>query len=38
MPNLSVVNMEGKAVGTIELADSVFGIEPQCCCNASDGC
>ena len=29
MPNLSVVNMEGKAVGTIELADSVFGIEPN---------
>lgn len=29
MPNLSVVDMEGKAVGTIELADSVFGIEPN---------
>ena len=25
----SVVNMEGKSVGTIELADSVFGIEPN---------
>lgn len=29
MPSLSVVNMEGKSVGTIELADSVFGIEPN---------
>lgn len=29
MPSLSVVNMEGKNVGTIELAESVFGIEPN---------
>lgn len=29
MPSLSVVNMEGNNVGTIELADSVFGIEPN---------
>ena len=29
MPNLSVVDMEGKSVGTIELAESVFGIEPN---------
>ena len=29
MPSLSVVNMEGKKVGTINLADSVFGIEPN---------
>ena len=29
MPSLSVVDMEGKNVGTIELADSVFGIEPN---------
>ena len=29
MPSLSVVNMEGKSVGTIELAQSVFGIEPN---------
>lgn len=29
MPSLSVVDMEGKNVGTIELAESVFGIEPN---------
>ena len=29
MPNLAVVDMEGKNVGTIELAESVFGIEPN---------
>ena len=29
MPSLSVVNMEGKSVGTIDLAESVFGIEPN---------
>lgn len=29
MPNLAVVNMEGKKVGTIDLADSIFGIEPN---------
>ena len=29
MPSISVVDMEGKKVGTIELADSVFGIEPN---------
>ena len=29
MPNLAVVDMEGKNVGTIELAESVFGgIDP----------
>ena len=29
MPNLAVVDMEGKNVGTIELAESIFGIEPN---------
>lgn len=29
MPNLAVVNMEGKEVSKIDLADSVFGIEPN---------
>lgn len=29
MPNIAVVNMEGKNVGTIDLSDSVFGIEPN---------
>ncbi len=29
MPNLAVVDMEGKKVGTIDLADSIFGIEPN---------
>ncbi|HCA05383.1 MAG TPA: 50S ribosomal protein L4 [Ruminococcaceae bacterium] len=29
MPSISVVDMEGKNVGTIELAESVFGIEPN---------
>ena len=29
MPSIAVVDMEGKNVGTIELADSIFGIEPN---------
>ena len=29
MPNFAVVDMEGKNVGTIELVESVFGIEPN---------
>ena len=29
MANLKVFNMSGKEVGTLELADSVFGIEPN---------
>lgn len=29
MPNLAVVNMEGKEVSKIDLADSIFGIEPN---------
>lgn len=29
MPSLAVVDMEGKNVGTIDLADSIFGIEPN---------
>ena len=29
MPSISVVDMAGKNVGTIELAESVFGIEPN---------
>ena len=29
MPSLSVVDMEGKKVGTVDLSDSVFGIEPN---------
>ncbi len=29
MPSISVVDMEGKNVGSIELAESVFGIEPN---------
>ena len=29
MPSITVVDMEGKNVGTIELAESVFGIEPN---------
>lgn len=29
MPNLAVLDMEGKKVGTIDLSDSVFGIEPN---------
>ena len=29
MPSISVVDMECKNVGTIELADSIFGIEPN---------
>jgi large subunit ribosomal protein L4 len=29
MPTIDVVNMHGKAAGTMELEDSVFGIEPN---------
>ncbi len=29
MPNFAVVDMEGKQVGSIDLAESVFGIEPN---------
>lgn len=29
MPNVSVVNMEGKQVGSIDLSDSIFGIQPN---------
>jgi large subunit ribosomal protein L4 len=29
MPKVSVYNVEGKAVGELELADGVFGIEPN---------
>lgn len=29
MPNVAVVDMAGKQVGTIDLAESVFGIEPN---------
>ena len=29
MPSISVVDMEGKNVGSVELAESVFGIEPN---------
>lgn len=29
MPNISVVDMEGKQVGTVDLSDSIFGIEPN---------
>lgn len=29
MPSLAVVNMEGKEVSKIDLADSIFGIEPN---------
>lgn len=29
MPNLSVVDMAGKKVGTIDLNDAIFGIEPN---------
>ena len=29
MPSITVVNMEGSSVGTIDLAESVFGIEPN---------
>ena len=28
MPNLKVVDMNGAEVGSIELADSVYGVEP----------
>ena len=29
MPSISVVDMEGKQVGTVDLSDSIFGIEPN---------
>ena len=29
MPTIDVVNMQGKATGTMELSDTVFGIEPN---------
>ena len=29
MPSISVVDMEGKKVGTVDLSDSIFGIEPN---------
>ena len=29
MPNIEVVNMTGEKVGTIDLADAIFGIEPN---------
>lgn len=29
MPSIAVVNMEGKNVGSVDLAQSVFGIEPN---------
>lgn len=29
MPNVQVVDMQGKSVGTVELAESIFGIEPN---------
>ena len=29
MPNIAVVDMEGKKVGTVDLSDSIFGIEPN---------
>ena len=29
MPSITVVDMEGKQVGTVDLSDSIFGIEPN---------
>jgi len=29
MPNVQVVDMQGKSVSTVDLADSIFGIEPN---------
>lgn len=29
MPKIAVVDMEGKEVGTVDLSESVFGIEPN---------
>ena len=29
MPSISVVDMEGKKVGTVDLSDSIFGIDPN---------
>ena len=39
MANVTVYNMEGNEVGTMELNDAVFGVEinehlvPPCCCS-----
>lgn len=29
MPNVAVLDMQGKKVGTVDLADAIFGIEPN---------
>ena len=29
MPNVQVVDMQGKKVSSVDLADSIFGIEPN---------
>ena len=29
MPKIAVVDMEGKEVGTVDLSDSIFGVEPN---------
>ena len=29
MPNVAVLDMQGKKVGTIDLNDAIFGIEPN---------
>ncbi len=29
MPNVQVVDMQGKNVGSVDLAESIFGIEPN---------
>ena len=29
MPNVQVLDMQGKKVSTVDLADSIFGIEPN---------
>ena len=29
MPNVAVLDMAGKKVGTIDLSDAIFGIEPN---------
>ncbi len=29
VPNLAVVDMTGKEVGTVELSEAIFGIEPN---------
>ena len=41
MANVTVYNMEGNEVGTMELNDAVFGVEDQrascssCCCSSA---